>query len=69
MRFQKHFSPTVIFETNNKQHDHVSKFYAVVVPPNLGKKGDLKAINFAYAFFVVGYNYSDISEVLSITSH
>ena len=39
MRFQKCFSPTMIFETNNKQHDHVSKFYAAVVPPHLGKKG------------------------------
>ena len=42
MRFQNRFSPTVNFETNNKQHDHVSKFYAAVatvVPPNLGKKG------------------------------
>ena len=39
MRFQKRFSPIVNFDTNNKQHDHVSKFYAAVVPPNLGKKG------------------------------
>ena len=50
MRFQKCFSPVLIFETNNKQHDHVSKFYAAVLYHLILEKRGFKTDQFCICF-------------------